>query len=99
MGRPDQGQGQGRRPRRGRRGGGGASAYRGGGDPLECECPVCTRIKGVIESREHADDTGKSIGLRITEASGRGTEDASGAKSRRLIITAWSSWSGDGRWL
>lgn len=46
------------------------------GDPLECECPVCTRVKRMIEGFGPFEDVGEDEGLFVSE------DDLGGPKDR-----------------
>lgn len=57
------------------------------GDPLECECPVCARIKGVIEDARQTEDIGNGISLGIAKDSRRGPKDGTGLRRPNLEKT------------
>ncbi len=48
------------------------------GDPLECECPVCGRIKGVIKQARQNGEICDGIGLGIGKNSHGGPENGAG---------------------
>ena len=54
------------------------------GDPLMCKCPVCTRIRGVIENARRINDV-------------RHKNNSPEAKGKRLYVVNMSSWTADGR--
>ena len=54
------------------------------GDPLECECPVCTRVKRMIEVSAPFEDIGKGEGLFVSEDGLGGPEDRPGASGPNL---------------
>ena len=60
------------------------------GDPLECECPVCTRVKRLVEASTPFEDVGDADNAE---------KDVSDTKDRRLAIVSSVTWSGDGRWI
>ncbi len=47
------------------------------GEPLECECPVCTRVKRMVEGVGPFEDVGEGVGLLVSEDGLRGPEDRS----------------------
>ena len=49
-------------------------------DPLERECPVCARLKGVIKETSHFKDIGNFVGPAIIENSGGGPKDGAGLR-------------------
>lgn len=56
-----------------------ANVARAAGDPLEsCECPVCTRIKRVIEGIGQSYDIGDVVSIAIAEDRSGGPEDGPG---------------------
>ena len=48
------------------------------GDPLECECPVCARVKRLVEGFRPFEDVCKGLGLLVSEDGLGGPEDRSG---------------------
>ena len=55
------------------------AAPRKAGDPLECECPVCTRVKRIVQITASFEDVGEGVGLLVSEDGLRGPEDRPGA--------------------
>lgn len=48
--------------------------------PLECECPVCARVKRMIEDVGPLEDVGYRVGIGVSADELRGPEDRSGAR-------------------
>ena len=54
------------------------------GDPLECECPVCTRVKRMVEGFAPFEDIGQGEGLFVSEDGLGGPEDRPGTSGPDL---------------
>ena len=62
----------------------GANKSRKAGDPLECECPVCTRVKRIVQAAAPFENVGEGVGLLVSEDGLGGPEDGPGARGPNL---------------
>ena len=53
----------------------GKTKKRKAGDPLECECPVCARVKAVIKDAGMLDDVSDGVGVVVIKDSMGRPED------------------------